>query len=81
MIFNSIFSKKYTSWVELEAAIESIEILKEKGTAFEQFVFAYFTYFKDLYLISELYMENSIPIELRKKVKLENREPGAAART
>lgn len=76
MIFNSIFSKKYTSWVELEAAIESIEIPKEKGTAFEQFVFAYFTYFKDLYLISELYMENSIPIELRKKVKLEKRDSG-----
>lgn len=29
MVFNSIFSKKYTSWVELEAAIEAIEIAKE----------------------------------------------------
>jgi superfamily II DNA or RNA helicase len=76
MVFNSIFSKKYTSWVELEAAIEAIEIAKEKGTAFEQFVLAYFTYFKDMYLISELYMESSIPLELRKKVKLEKRDSG-----
>lgn len=76
MVYNSIFSKKYTSWMDLEAAIETIEIAKDKGTAFEQFVFAYFTYFKDMYLISELYMENSIPIELRKKVRLEKRDSG-----
>ena len=40
MIFHSVFSKKYSSWNELESAIESIENVKEKGTAFEQFVFA-----------------------------------------
>jgi predicted helicase len=76
MIFNSVFSKEYATWGNLEAELEQIECPKEKGTAFEQFVFAYFTYFKDIYLISELYMENSIPPELRTKVKLEKRDSG-----
>ena len=68
MIFHSVFSKKYTSWNDLEASIESIENAKEKGTAFEQFVFAYFTFFKNMYMISELYMESDIPEELRQKL-------------
>jgi superfamily II DNA or RNA helicase len=76
MVYNSIFFKRYASWVELEAAIETIETAKEKGTAFEQFVFAYFEYFKDMYLISKVYMENSIPNDLRKKIKLEKRDSG-----
>lgn len=76
MIFNNIFNQKYTSWLELETAIESIEIAKEKGTAFEQFVFCYFTYFKDIYLISDLYMESDIPAELRKQLKLEKYDSG-----
>jgi predicted helicase len=76
MIFHSVFSKKYTSWNDLEASIESIENAKEKGTAFEQFVFAYFTFFKNMYMISELYMESDIPEELRQKIKLEKRDSG-----
>lgn len=76
MIFHSVFSKKYSSWNELESAIESIENVKEKGTAFEQFVFAYFTFFKNMYMISELYMESDIPAELRQKIKLEKRDSG-----
>ncbi len=76
MIFNTLFSKKYSSWSELEVAIEAIEIAKQKGIAFEQFVFAYFTYFKNMYLISKLYMENDIPQELRHKIKLEKRDSG-----
>lgn len=76
MTFNNIFLKKHESWAELEAAIEAIEVAKEKGTAFEQFVFAYFTFFKDLYMISELFMESDIPVGLRKKIKLEKRDSG-----
>lgn len=76
MVFNSIFLKKYKTWMELESAIEEIDNVKEKGTAFEQFVFAYFIYFKDIYLISKLYMGNTIPNDLRKKIKLEKRDSG-----
>ncbi|WP_127837528.1 hypothetical protein [Clostridium prolinivorans] len=76
MIFHNVFLQKYSSWDELESAIESIENVKEKGTAFEQFVFAYFTFFKNMYMISELYMESDIPAELRQKFKLEKRDSG-----
>lgn len=76
MVFNTIYSRKYSSWAELEAAIEAIDIAKVKGTAFEQFAFAYFTYFKDMYLISELYIESAIPLVWRKKIRLEKRDSG-----
>ncbi|NLM75056.1 MAG: AlwI family type II restriction endonuclease [Clostridiaceae bacterium] len=76
MNFHILFSEKYTSWAELESSIELIECPKEKGTVFEEFVFAYFTYYKDIYQIAELYMESSIPPELRERVRLERRDSG-----
>lgn len=76
MVFHKIFKQPYTSWEELESEIEKIETAKEKGDAFEQFAYAYFCYFKDIYQVSNLYMGPDIPEELKDKYKLEKKDSG-----
>lgn len=76
MTFHKIYRQLYSCWDELEKAIEAIEPLKEKGDAFEQFAYAYFTYFRDLYQIRELYMGPQIPEAYRKKYQLEKKDSG-----
>lgn len=76
MVFNKIFKQPYADWEELERAIEQLETKKEKGDAFEQFAFAYFRYFKDIYQIDELYMGPDIPAELKARYKLEKKDSG-----
>ena len=76
MIFNKIYKKKYKSWNELEQDIETIENLKEKGDIFEQFAFAYFTYFKNIYQVKELFMGPDIPKHYRERFKFEKRDSG-----
>ena len=76
MIFNKIFKQRYSCWDQVENAIEQIEITKEKGDAFEQFAFAYFTYFKDIYQIESLYMGPDIPEQLKASYKLEKKDSG-----
>lgn len=76
MTFNKIFKKQFTCWDEVEQDIEAIEIMKEKGDAFEQFAFAYFTYFKDIYQVKELFMGPDIPDEYKVKFKLEKKDSG-----
>ena len=36
-----LYSKKYTSWGELEKAIEALDLTVDKGNAFEQFCFLF----------------------------------------
>ncbi len=76
MKFDKIFNNKYSCWNEIERDIESLETKKAEGDAFEQFAFAYFTYFKDLYQISELFMGPDIPTEYKKTYKLEKKDSG-----
>lgn len=76
MIFNKIFKQQFTCWEEVEKDIEQIEVAKEKGDAFEQFAFAYFTYFKDIYQISELFMGPDIPDNYKAMFKLEKKDSG-----
>ena len=76
MTFHKIYRQLYSCWDELEKANEAIEPLKEKGDAFEQFAYAYFTYFRDLYQIRELYMGPQIPEAYRKKYQLEKKDSG-----
>ena len=63
MIFSDIYKKRYFSWSEIAANIENLDTKKAKGDAFEQFAFAFFTYFRDLYQIKYLYMGVDIPQE------------------
>lgn len=76
MHFNSIFKNRYTCWDDVEKDIESISVTKEKGDAFEQFAYAYFTYFKDIYQIRELFMGPDIPEEYKNTYKLEKKDSG-----
>lgn len=76
MHLNSIYKKRYSNWEEIEKVIEQMGTTKEKGDAFEQFAFAYFTYLKDIYQIKDLYMGTDIPEELKKKYKLERKDSG-----
>ena len=66
MVFHSIYKTRYSNWGELEKEIEKLETTKEEGDAFEQFTFAYFTYYKELYQIKNIYMEKDIPSVLKK---------------
>ncbi|MBR5711449.1 MAG: DEAD/DEAH box helicase family protein [Thermoguttaceae bacterium] len=76
MTFNSIFTKKYDNWDAIEKDIENLETTKEKGDAFEQFAFAYFIFFKNLYQIKEIYMWPDIPANLKEQFKLEKKDNG-----
>lgn len=76
MKFDKIFKTRYTRWEDIEKAIESLGTTKEEGDAFEQFAFAYFTYFKNEYQIAELYMGPDIPDKYRIKYKLEDKDYG-----
>lgn len=44
MTFNAIFKNRYSSWEQIEKLIEQMDTTKEKGDAFEQFAFLYFTF-------------------------------------
>ena len=76
MVFNKIFKQQFKDWEELEKRIEQIEIAKEKGDVFEQFAYAYFTYFKDIYQVKELFMGPDIPEEYKALYKLEKKDSG-----
>ncbi|MGI6031357.1 MAG: DEAD/DEAH box helicase family protein [Eubacteriales bacterium] len=76
MTFHSIFKQPCSCWEELERKMESLPTQKEKGDAFEQFAFAYFTYFKDLYQIRELYMGPDIPPARKQQYHLEKKDSG-----
>jgi len=76
MTFHKIYKQRYACWEELEKAIEQVETAKEKGDAFEQFAFSYFTRYKELYQIRELYMGPDIPEQYRVKYRLEKKDSG-----
>ena len=77
MKFNQLLKEKIDNCEQLENEIEKIPTTKEKGDVFEQFVFVYFNIKKNLYQISEIYMEKDIPLEYREKYQLELTDSGA----
>ncbi len=76
MNFNRILCERIESWNQLESQIEKVDSTKEKGDIFEEFVYVYFTLNKNLYQISEIFMEKDIPSEYREKYELEIRDSG-----
>jgi superfamily II DNA or RNA helicase len=54
-MFHAIFQRKFANWEQLEQAIEAIQDTTEKGDVFEQFVYFYFTFFRNLYQIEKVY--------------------------
>ncbi len=55
------------SWKELESAIESLKTTKERGDAFEEFVYLFFMMHKNYYQVKKVYMH---PIPKSIKIKL-----------
>lgn len=76
MKFRSIFQKKYSSWTELEKVIESLPTTKQRGDAFEEFVFAYLNIKKQLYQVKEVFMSTEIPTKYLTKYKIEKKDSG-----
>ncbi len=76
MTFDKLYRKRFSCWEELEREIEQLETAKARGDAFEQFAFAYFTCFRDIYQIRELFMGPDIPDVYRKQYRLEKKDSG-----
>lgn len=76
MNFRFLNKKEYTSWEELEQFVKSLTINKDKGDAFEEFAFLFFSYNRDIYDIKEIYSENEIPQKYKDKYKLEPTDNG-----
>lgn len=76
MVFHKLYQRKYRCWAELEREIEKLPGQREKGDAFEQFAFAYFTFFQEIYQIDKLYPGREIPDEIKRAYRLEKRDSG-----
>lgn len=76
MKYHPLFKQKYSSWAELENQIGALPTTKERGNAFEDFVYAYFELHRTLYQITDLYRIKDIPPAIRKKYSLEKKDSG-----
>jgi len=70
--FAEIFKTKYGSWKELEDAISALPTTVERGNAFEDFTYAYFSIKKQLYQVSAIYTSKEIPQKYREQYKIGN---------
>jgi superfamily II DNA or RNA helicase len=74
-MLHELFKTKFPNWERLEQAIEVIADTTEKGDIFEQFVYFYLTFFRDLYQIKSVYSPKvrgrEFTPELRERLKLE----------
>ncbi len=77
---HKLFEMPYASWEELEKVIEAIENTKEKGDAFEEFVYFYLNYHKNLYQLQDVYAQvipdRRVPAEVLETLKLEKKDHG-----
>jgi len=74
--FSNILKQKYSSWVELEKAIEALSTTTEKGNAFEEFTYAYFKIKNNFYQIAEIYPYKMVPQKYKDKYRLAMRDSG-----
>lgn len=76
MKFNIIFKNKFSSFKELEQLIEALPTTKQRGDAFEEFIFAYLNIKKQLYQVKEVFMSTTIPSKYLTKYKIEKKDSG-----
>jgi len=74
--FSTTLKQKYSSWVELEKAIEALPSTTEKGNAFEEFTYAYFKIKSNFYQIEEIFPYKIIPQKYKDKYRLAMRDSG-----
>lgn len=77
---HTLLGQSFHNWKELESEIAKIDDNLEKGTVFEEFIYFYFIYFKDLYQISEIYApvvtKQQFPESILTGLQLENKDHG-----
>lgn len=76
MKYSSIFQQKYKSWAELEKVIEALPTTKQRGDAFEEFIFVYLNLKKQLYQVKDVFMSSDIPATYLTKYKIEKKDSG-----
>lgn len=77
MKFHHLFTARtYSSFKEIETLIEKLPTTKEKGDAFEDFVFCYLNILEQKYQIAEVYKISDAPTALLEKYKLEKTDSG-----
>jgi len=74
--FSRVFNDRYSSWAELEDAIDKLLTAQEKGEAFEEFVYLYLLINKDYYQIDKIFRNAQIPKDINEKLKLESSDYG-----
>jgi len=74
--FSNTLKQKYSSWDELEEAIEKLSTTTEKGNAFEEFTYAYFKIKSVFYQVDEVYPYKHIPQKYKDKYRLAVRDSG-----
>lgn len=72
----TLAKRVYKSFSEIEKLIEELETSKEKGDAFEDFVYCYLQLNKQKYQINEVYRIQDAPEELLAKYKIERSDAG-----
>ena len=59
--YPDVLKKRYSNWKEIEDAISLLPTTTERGNAFEEFTFAFFTIKQQLYKASAIYRSKDIP--------------------
>ena len=77
MKFHPVLHKSYQNWDELEAKIEKLPTSKQKGDAFEDFIYAYLELKKDFYQIDAHWQYSDAPIDLKESLSMEINDSGA----
>lgn len=73
---NTLKSRKFSSFIELENDIISLNTTKDEGDTLEYLTYFLFKYFRIKYDVKEIYMEKDIPNNIRNRYALENTDNG-----
>ncbi|MBA6264281.1 DEAD/DEAH box helicase family protein [Colwellia sp. Bg11-12] len=73
--FKGLFLSDVSTWKELEKKIELLSSTKDKGDAFEEFVYLFLLLKKNYYQIKEVYM-HPIPIRIKDKLGIVKYDAG-----
>ncbi len=70
--YPDVLKKRYSNWKEIEDAISLLPTTTERGNAFEEFTFAFFTIKQQLYKASAIYRSKDIPQKYKEQFKIGN---------
>jgi len=73
---NSLFKKTYSSWPELEKAIESLGTPNERGEVFEEFAYAYFKIRTTYHQVDEVWRVGDVPSAILSSLQIERSDAG-----